>query len=463
MKKITITLDDLFDLPGAEIFNPDSLKPISSVTIDSRNVKKGSLFIAIKGERFDGHTFVKDVAREGASAVIISRKKLKQFDGLNIPFITVEDTIKTLGDVAKIWRSKLTTKVIGITGSNGKTSTKEILATLLSEKFNVNKTAANNNNHIGVPLTILSTTNKYDVLVAECGTNHFGEIEYTANILQPDIAVITNIGTSHLEFLKNKKGVLKEKKALLDSTVRRNGQIFINNNDPYLNKLYKDYSHRNTFAYSEEADVIGKINGYSKDSKTLVTIASTTKKIESVFPLYGENNVKNLICAVSISLKFGLKKEDIQKGIAKLKAVPKRLNVKRFKNFILVDDTYNANPESMKFAIELVGNLGTEKSKILILGDMFELGDSALSEHRKLASVIKRNKINAVLTIGKFMKELNNSLSKSKVEAKHFSNKKNLEKYLLKYNFQNSVVLVKGSRGMKMEDFVKVIEDRDNK
>ncbi|NCS87156.1 MAG: UDP-N-acetylmuramoyl-tripeptide--D-alanyl-D-alanine ligase, partial [Ignavibacteria bacterium] len=204
MKKITITLNDIFQLPSAVIYNPDNFKPFSAVTIDSRNVPANSLFVAIKGEKFDGHKFIKDAVNKGAAAILINEKMLNKIDDVNTVIITVNDTTTALGNLAKIWRSKLSTKIIAITGSNGKTSTKEILALLLSEKYKVNKTLVNNNNHIGVPLTLFATSNKHDLLVLELGTNHFGETKYSAGISKPDYALITNIGNSHLEFLKNK-------------------------------------------------------------------------------------------------------------------------------------------------------------------------------------------------------------------------------------------------------------------
>ncbi len=164
------------------------------------------MFIAIKGKRFDGHSFVRSAVKNGASVLLINRKRINEFDDIDLPIITVKNTTKALGEIAKLWRKKLNAKIIGLTGSNGKTSTKDMLAALLNEKYKVNKTESNNNNHIGVPLTILATNEKHDVLVAELGTNHFGEIEYSAKILQPDLALITNIGDSHLEYLKNRKG-----------------------------------------------------------------------------------------------------------------------------------------------------------------------------------------------------------------------------------------------------------------
>jgi UDP-N-acetylmuramoyl-tripeptide--D-alanyl-D-alanine ligase len=192
------------------------------------------LFIALKGNRFDGHNFVTDAIKNGAEAIVINKSRLSQFNDIKVPIVTVKDTKLALGDIARIWRKKLQAIIIGITGSSGKTTVKDMLAQLLSEKYKVNKTEANNNNHIGVPITILNTNETHQVLVAELGTNHFGEIPNTASILSPDYSLITNIGDSHLEFLKTRNGVWKEKSFLFEETIRNGGKVFLNYDDPII-------------------------------------------------------------------------------------------------------------------------------------------------------------------------------------------------------------------------------------
>lgn len=461
MKKVTITLDDIFNLPTAVIYNPDGFKPVSAVTIDSRNVPANSLFVAIKGGKYDGHKFIKDAVTKGASAIVINEKKLKNIDVVDIPIITVKDTTKSLGDLAKIWREKLSTKIIALTGSSGKTSTKEMLAVLLNEKYKVNKTISNNNNHIGVPLTLFSTTNKYDVLVLELGTNHFGEIEYTSEIAKPNYALITNIGNSHLEFFTNKKGVLKEKAALIESCVKNNGTIFINNDDSLLKNVLKKYSDRVTFGETAEADVSIKINTYTEEGKPVIEIKTSKFSLTTEFPLFGELNVKNLCAAVSVAAKLGLTKNQISTGIKKLKPVEKRFNIKRVNNFVVVDDTYNANPESMKYALNMTANIFKNKRKIAVLGDMFELGEEQLKHHLALAKTIKKAGFKIVLLTGKMMKNLADELASVKtIEVKYFDSRAALKKHLSKTDLKETAILVKGSRGMKMEEFVKVLTER---
>lgn len=457
MNRVTLNIEDFFEISTAEIFNPDEIKPVRKITIDSREVKKGSLFIAIKGNRFDGHSFVRSAVQNGASALLINRKKICEFDDIDIPIITVKNTTKALGEIAKLWRKKLKAKIIGITGSNGKTSTKDMLATLLNEKFKVKKTEKNNNNHIGVPLTLLTANEKQDVLVSELGTNHFGEIAYSAKILQPDIALITNIGNSHLEYLISRKGVLKEKIALFDETENNKGKVFINLDDPLLKNLQKKFTNCTAFGFKNNVDVKGKILNYTDDGRPVIEIKYRSKKMINTLPIYGEQSANNYLAATSVALSLGLTKEQIKRGTEKIKSTEGRLNVKQGNNFLLIDDTYNASPDSTKAAIDLVARIKTYERKVLILGDMFELGKDKIKLHRSLASVIMKSGIDELYTIGTGMKELYVKMIKNNLITKHFRTRKSLQKFIGDYDTSNTVILVKGSRGMRMEEFANAI------
>ena len=463
MSRIKIDLEDIFNLETAVLYNPDEFKPVSNVAIDSRKVKKNSLFVAIKGVRFDGHKFAEDAIKNGASAIVINENKFSFFKDLDIPVIIVKDTVKALGELAKTWRRKIKAKVIGITGSTGKTSTKDILATILSEKYKVQKTILNNNNHIGVPLTILSTNEKHDVLVAEVGTNHFGEISYSADILQPDYALITNIGDSHLKFLKNKKGVLKEKASLFDLTLKRKGKIFLNYDDPLLKDFKGNKKQKITFGFDNKADVFGKIIKYDELGKPVIEISSRTKKMGLSFPIYGELSAKNFLASSAIALSLGLSENQINKSLKKIKSSPHRLESFQYKNFLLIDDTYNANPDSMKAAIEILSKVTKYERKILILGDMLELGSNAVKYHSSLSKYIYANGITEVYTLGKLMKNLSQVLKKKNLIQRQFSSRSSLKNFLQKIDLINSVVLVKGSRGMQMEEFVETIKQKSEK
>jgi len=460
MKKIHLNIEDVFNIPTAVIYNPDMFKSIFHVSIDSRNIKRNTLFIAIKGERFDGHDFINEVVKKGASAVLVNEKSFKKIKDLEIPVITVKDTTIALGDIAKLWRSKLKTKIIGITGSAGKTTTKEILATLLSEKFKVNKTVANNNNHIGVPLTILSTSEKHNILVAELGTNHFGEISYTSAIVRPDLALITNIGDSHLEYLKNRKGVFTEKAALLKETIKCGGKIFINNDDKILNEFGKTVNNKITFALNEKADYKVSIKSYDKLARPQIEIKGKENIFSTTLPISGEKNVLNFAAAYAIASELGLTISQIQKAVKKIKSYNKRLEIKTLKKFTLINDTYNANPDSMKSSLDILVRIESRKKKIAVLGDMFELGVESKSKHLELANFINKSKVEEVYSIGKMMRLMNQKLNRKTKVHQHFAERESLKKFLKSLDINESAVLVKGSRGMKMEEFVSILETK---
>lgn len=457
MKKISITLQDLFDLKGTEIINAHLYKNANYISTDSRTLKKNSIFIAIKGERFDGHKFVEQAIKNGASTIIVEKKKVRELPELSVPVVIVPNTIEVLGELAKIWRNKLNAKIIGITGSSGKTTLKEMIASILSEKFKVSKTFLNENNHIGVPLTILKTKDDDEILVAELGTNHFGEIEYTANILRPDLALITNIGNSHLEFLHSPKDILKEKSSLLKITDLNKGISFINNDDRLLKKYSSKLSNTLSYGFDNHSDIKGKILDYNQEGKAILSILGMGKKLKLVCPLPGEHNARNLLAAVSIALSLKLTKSEILNGINKITAPQKRFNIFKLPQGLLIDDTYNANPESVAFAIDTINKFNSGLKKVLILGDMFELGDQAVRLHVSLSNHIKKDKTMLVLLIGKLMKHLYQKLIQLKINSLYFSSRSQLTKYLTTQQFLDTVILIKGSRGMQMEEFVDVI------
>ena len=444
-------------MPTAEIFSPDSYTAATSVTIDSRRVKKNSIFVAIKGEIFDGHKFAKQAVKSGAAAIIINRKKLKEFDSLNVPIITVSNTVDAFGYLANLWRKKLGIKVISITGSSGKTSVKEMLHKILSEKYSVCKTEANNNNHFGVPLTILSAKKSNEILLLEHGTNHFGEIEHTAKIAEPDHAMITNIGSSNLEYLKNKSGVLKEKKSLLDEALRNKGRVYLNADDKYVARLSGKYNNEVKFGFNDDADIKGKILSFNEHGYPRVEVISKTKKLELTLPLLGETSAKNFIAACAVAFSLSITKQQILNAAKKFKPFDKRLNVKRYKNFTLIDDSYNSNPDSLKASINAVSRISERGRKILILGDMFELGENAIAMHEGISKSINKKNIDAVYSLGKNMKNLNSKLETKKITNRHFRTRNSLAAFLKTIELNDSAVLVKGSRGMKMEEFVKII------
>ncbi|GAB4293160.1 MAG: UDP-N-acetylmuramoyl-tripeptide--D-alanyl-D-alanine ligase [Ignavibacteriaceae bacterium] len=460
MKQILITLEDLFNLPGATIYNPDVYLPVKSVSIDSRTTIPGSLFIAIEGEKYDGHDFVLAALKKGAAAIMINEKVIQRFYKLNVPFITVKNTVDSLGHLAAIWRSRLNAKVIGITGSSGKTSTKDILADILSVKFRVNKTIANNNNHIGVPLTIFSTKAEHQILIAELGTNHFGEIGYTAPILNPDYALITNIGRAHIKYLKNKKKILQEKSDLFIAARKNKGKIFINNDDPMLRDYGKKLKGKISYGFAERSRIKGKILSYDKLGRPDLMIKHPGGEIRVNLPLAGEQNAKNFLAAAAVAVTLGVNNKDIERSVKKINPTPNRLNVLNYKKFVLIDDSYNSSPDSIRYAFELLNKITVYPRKVVVLGDMLELGREAIRIHQNLAQSIRKNSITEVYTYGALMKHLHEALKGSRITSRHFRERKSLKRFIAAKDFSGSVILVKGSRSMKMEDFVESFKRR---
>jgi UDP-N-acetylmuramoyl-tripeptide--D-alanyl-D-alanine ligase len=456
-RKVQLTLKEIKKLSGCVMENCGHLTAFSKFSTDTRKIVPGSVFIALKGDRFDGHDFVEIAFANGASAVVIDQSQLSRFSKTNFALICVPDTALALGEIAALWRKKLRAQVIALTGSAGKTSTKEILVKILGVSHNVFGTEANNNNHIGVPLTILDASSDTEYLVIEHGTNHFGEIAYTANISKPDYALITNIGASHLEYFGSANGVLKEKNDLLKITAESGGKIFINTDDKYLKSLRKEYDDYFTFGIKSSSDIsycIKKINrlGFPK-----VRIRGFNESFDVTLPLLSKHNAVNLAAACAVCLKLGIKEKDIIEGVNQLQPAKHRLVPHSFSEGMIIDDSYNANPQSMISAFEVLRSIEAFKNRWVILGDMLELGDQSEKLHIALAHHIMKIKNIRVFTFGAQMRSLFRELKKYYVPVWHFSDRQSLIDNIAETDFLNSVVLVKGSRGMKMEDAVNIL------
>ncbi len=457
---MTINLNDIFNLKGSVIYNPDTFKSVSTISIDSRTLKKNAIYVALKGDRYDGHNFVEAALLKGASAILINANRYKKFKHLNCTIITVPNTTYAYGELAATYRRKFKGDVISITGSNGKTTTKEILATILSEKFKTQKTVANDNNHIGIPKTILATKRNTEKLVLEHGTNHFDEIKYTAEIAKPDYAVITNIADSHLEYLIDRDGVFREKNALYAETLKKGGTIFVNNDDPILKFETRNVENKVTFGFKGKPNIKGKLDGYTSEGRTKLSVEYSKKRVVAELPLYGLSNAKNTLVSVGVAMHLGVSARQIKAGISKVKQVKGRLYVEELPNMMLIDDTYNSNPASMKAAIDLLKKVKTYSTKTLIIGDMFELGELALKIHAELSELILKSRIKNIFMHGKLMESLANTLKDKKINSKYFATRRLLERFIDESDFSNQVVLIKGSRGMKMEEFVEQIREK---
>ena len=409
---------------------------IKNVVMDSRKVIKGSLFFAIN----NGNSYVKDVLDKGASLVIADNTDIK-----DERVIKVTDTIATMQDLATKYRKKLDIQVVGITGSNGKTTTKDIVYSLLSTKAKTLKTEGNYNNHIGLPYTLLNVTDEEKFVVLEMGMSSLGEIKRLGEISGPNYAIITNIGDSHIEFLKTRDNVFKAKTELLEFVDKEN--TFVCGDDEYLGKLDVNkvgFNENNTY----------KIESYefsNKDSKFILD----GKEYE--MPLLGKHNIFNTAIAIELAKKIGLTDEEIQKSLKEVKISNMRFQEIKIGNDIYINDAYNASPMSMKAAIDTLNEIYNDKYKIAILGDMLELGENEIDYHIDVLNYLLDKKIKLVYLYGERMKKAYDIFMKNRSEEYRFWYYPTKEGIMesLKNIKMEKVILLKASRGIKLEEIIK--------
>ena len=402
------------------------------ISTDTRSIKKNSLFFSLKGDNFDGNNYALEALKKGAKYAVVDNNNLS-----NTNFIKVEDALASLQKLSTYHRSKLTkTKIIAITGSNGKTTTKELMHQVLSSQYKTSSTIGNLNNHIGVPLTLLKIDKDSDFAIVEMGANHIGEIKFLTKLIKPDVGYITNFGKAHLEGFGGLNGVIKGKTELYNWLLKYNKAILINSNDETQNNFI---NHKSIiFGTKDNSNYTFK----KEKIKKFVSVIYRETKIKS--NLIGDYNFNNIIAAISLGLHFKLSLKSIKQAIQSYIPTNNRsqlLNINK-KNIIL--DAYNANPSSMKLAIDSFMKISG--SKILILADMFELGQYTNNEHLKIIEQLEKNNIKAYFVGKKFY-----SLKKQSNFLLFFKNKKDLIKELSTNEIKEKNILIKGSRIMKME------------
>jgi len=418
-------------------------RKIHAISINSKKIKKDDIFIAIKGLNFDGHDYINEAFKNGAIAAIISD------EGKNSSkTILVNDSRKSLADIASLILKKFNPFVIGVTGSNGKTTTKEIIKSILDSNYGQNKilaTRGNYNNDIGLPLTIFNLNSAYTHIVLEMGMNHANEISYLANIAPPNLAVITNIGEAHIENFKNREAIANEKKDILRN-LQADGVAILPKDSEFFSFLVKDLKNVKvlSFGMGNDADISCEF----LNNKTIL-IKTPKYELEIKPKLLGQNNISNILAAATCAYQLKINPTKIKEGIENVNSIPRRLELKEGKQrTAIIDDTYNANPSSFQSAIEVLD--GFQGKKILVIGDMAELGENSRIYHQELSRFIKETKIDITLGVGKYVKEVISLLDGNNV---WFNSKDELVKYLYSC-MKDSTILVKGSRSMKMEEIV---------
>ncbi|WP_025743228.1 UDP-N-acetylmuramoyl-tripeptide--D-alanyl-D-alanine ligase [Aquimarina pacifica] len=410
------------------------------VCTDTRKIEKNTLFFALKGENFDGNSYAKIAVESGASYAIIDDPKYQISD----KHILVTDALKTLQNLALYHRQHLKIPVIALTGSNGKTTTKELINSVLSSGFKTCATSGNLNNHIGVPLTLLSMNTSTEIGIVEMGANHVGEIALLSEITNPDYGYITNIGKAHLEGFKSIEGVLKGKTELYKNLKKNNKLVFLNIDDPKLKKASLEIDTF-SFSISEQADVTVKL------LNTSPTVVVGYEDIQIHTHLIGAYNFTNIAAAIAIGAYFKIPIDKIKKAIEAYIPSNNRSQILKQGEHTIILDAYNANPTSMKAAIDSFSESHYE-SKIVVLGDMFELGNDAANEHQEIVNHTCTTTIDEIFLVGtNFFATISDDS-----RVRKFKSFEDLERQL---NLQNkkSTILIKGSRGMKLERVVSVI------
>jgi UDP-N-acetylmuramoyl-tripeptide--D-alanyl-D-alanine ligase len=420
----------------------------SRVGTDSRNITQGQLFVALKGDTFDGHAYAAQALQRGAAAIMISDKSLAAS-----PAILVEDTYQSLGEMAAYWRGQFTLPIAAITGSNGKTTVKEMLASILmaatGEKSAVLATEGNLNNHIGLPLTLLKLNPQHQFAVIEMGMNHAGEIRYLTKLTKPQVALINNAGTAHIGELGSRENIAKAKAEIFEG-LDENGTAVINADDDFAFDWIAQNKSRNiiTFGLASNADVYAQ---YAIENGAIRLQLSTPKgEAEMRLHVLGEHNVRNALAASAAAIALGVSLDHIAEGLGNFASVKGRLNwLHGLNGAHLIDDTYNANPDSMRAAIDVLS--AQECESILVMGDMGELGENATDMHAQIGLFAKQKGIKKLLATGELSAHAVNSFG---ANAKHFSTKEALATAVLPYMRDGTTVLVKGSRFMRMEQVV---------
>lgn len=407
-----------------------------TVTTDTRNISKDCIFFALKGANFNGNTFAQEAINQGARLAIVDEI---EFENQANNIFLVDDALKTLQDLAKMYRNYLKIPFIGLTGSNGKTTTKELISAVLKEKFKTHYTFGNLNNHIGVPLTILSIPENTEIAVIEMGANHQKEIELLASISQPDFGYITNFGKAHLEGFGGFEGVIKGKSELYNYLKSANKIAFVNANDSIQVEKTTDIK-RITFSDQNNADYQIEL---IENKQEYLAVKYQNLDIQS--HLTGNYNFSNISCAITIGAHFGIEADLIKQGIENYYPSNNRSQIIEKDNYKIVMDAYNANPSSMEASLNNFAKF--EGSKTIIIGDMFELGDESKTEHQRILELAESLNFNQIYILGHNFKETETTHQ----NVVKFDDRQSFEEYLKNNSINSQNILIKGSHGMRLD------------
>lgn len=450
-----MTLENIAAACGGEIYcmrEELAQETAKGIVIDSRQIEPGYIFVATKGERVDGHQFIPDVFAKGAMAVICEVLPKEDLGTC----ILVKDSFMALKQAAAFYRQQLNIRVVGITGSVGKTSTKEFVASVLSEKYKVHKTAGNYNNEVGLPLTIFGIQEDDQIAVLEMGINTFGEMHRLSEVAKPDICVMTNIGQCHLENLIDRDGILRAKSEIFDF-MNPKGTVVVNGDDDKLATIHEVYGKAPvTFGMNKQNAIWADHIENRGLLGSCADIHMGDDVVHAIIPLPGEHMIYNAMAAAAVALQFGMSKEEIAAGISHVEAVAGRSHLVEAGDKVIIDDCYNANPVSMKAAIDLLAT--APGRKVAILGDMFELGENEKAMHGEVGEYAAEKGIDLILCVGELSEAMYQEAVGSGGNAKYYETREALEAVLNEILQQGDTVLVKASHSMAFENLVKCIQ-----
>jgi len=446
-----VKLRDILEATGGRLKRGDLKDAVGGFSVDSRTIKGGECFVAVKGERCDGHSFVKEAFKKGAKAAIVSGEIQDTSSGIR-NIVQVKNTRHALGGLARMRRESSKVKVIGVTGSNGKTTTKDMITYILNKESKVLSTPGTENNSIGVPLTLLRLKDE-EYCVLEMGMNHFGEIDYLGNIVKPEIGIITNIGPSHIEGLGDTDGVFMAKTELLKH-MKEGSTLIVNGDDPYLSKIKRHSLKLIRFGLGKDNDI--RATKVAAGQKGLSFSINDNYSIH--LGLLGRHNIYNALASISCAKALGVDEKVIRSALKEFKGVSSRLELKKLGGVRIMDDVYNANPQSLKVALEALAAYRTKGRKILVSGDMHELGSMSRHFHRLTALMAREFGVDILVTVGERSHDTYlaaKEKGRSQNSLWHFEGPEEAGKFLGRIAEKGDVVLFKGSRAARMEEAIK--------
>jgi len=453
------TLNEIVRITKGSLVQGNGLAKVRRVSIDSRRIRAGDLFVAVKGARYDGHAFIAAAFRRGAVAALVSssfQKSVNQSRGL----IAVEDPVRALGLMAREYRRRFSLPVVAITGSTGKTTTKEMIACVLKKDFRVLKNPGTENNQFGVPLTLFRIQPRYQLLVLELGTNRPGDIAWLAMVSEPDVAVFTNIGESHLERLGSPRRVYNEKKTLISAT-RPDGTIIVNNDDRFLRGIPHQPTKQRCITYAIERPACFQAQAI-RPLEHQGWSFNVNDRHPFVVKTSAQHNIYNALAAVACARLFHVDFATIASRLARSGSMRGRQTVRRKGGVIIIDDTYNANPVSFVSALTTLANSECHGRRVLVCADMLELGRQSRQLHIRCGIHAARSGLDAIFGYGPQVRHLIQAAHKERpqITASHFRLRRDLHAGILRYCRRGDVCLVKGSRAMAMDQTVAFLQDK---